>query len=47
MCISWNLLNHCFYFTEQGQLDLQLDNKLYHQIIEVFSSGFKNAPESL
>ena len=35
------------FFTEQGPLDSQLDNKSYHQLIEVFSSGFKNAPESL
>ena len=32
------------FYTEQGPLDSQLDNKSYHQIIEVFSSGFKNAP---
>ena len=34
------------FFTEQGPLDLQLDNKLYQQIVVVFSNDFKNGPES-
>ena len=35
------------FFTEQKPLDLQLDNKLYQQIVVVFSNDFKNGPESL
>ena len=35
------------FFTKQGPLDSQLDNKSFHHIIEVFSNTFKNSPESL
>ena len=34
------------FFTKQGPLDLQLDNKSSH-IIEVISNALKNSPESL
>ena len=35
------------FFTKQGPLDSQLDNKLFYHAIEVFSNTFKNSPESL
>ena len=35
------------FFTKQGPLDSQLDNKSFHHIIEVFSNTFRNSPELL
>ena len=35
------------FFTKQEPLDSQLDNKSFHYIIEMFSTTFRNSPESL
>ena len=35
------------FFTKQEPLDSQLDNKSFHYIIEMFSTTFRNTPESL